>query len=137
MRSVVSAIVIGLLVLPAVAGAQQGTASIRGRVVDTQGAVLPGVILVVTHQESGVYREVTSNADGSYFVTGILPGAYRVTAKLDGFKAYERHDVLFEVGRTVSLDVTLEVGALEETVTVTSEAPLVDLTSKQVGGNIT
>lgn len=137
MRSGVAAVVgLALVLFPAGAGAQQGTASIRGTVLDAQGAVLPGVTVVVTHEESGVFREVISNADGSYFITGILPGPYRVTAKLDGFKAYERRDVVFEVGRTVTLDVALEVGGLEETVTVTSEAPLVDLTSKQVGGNI-
>lgn len=116
--------------------AQQGTSSIRGRALDAQGAVLPGVTVIVTNQQSGVFREVISNADGSYFITTIVPGLYRVSAKLDGFKSYERPDVLFEVGKTVSLDVTLEVGGVEETVTVTTEAPLVDLTSKQVGGNI-
>ena len=126
----------GLTIVASPAIAQQGTASIRGSVTDAQGAVLPGVTVVVTHQESGVYRDVISNADGSYFITGIVPGSYRVTAKLDGFKGYERRDVLFEVGRTVTLDVTMELGGLTETVTVTTEAPLVDLTSKQVGGNI-
>jgi hypothetical protein len=138
MRSGVTAIV-GVLILAfaTVASAQQGTASIRGRVLDAQGAVLPGVTVVVTHQESGVYREVVSNPDGSYFIPSIVPGTHSVTARLSGFKAYERRDVLFEVGRTVTLDIALEVGGLEETVTVTSDAPLIDLTSQQVGGNIT
>ena len=139
MRRIVAAsvVVAACLLLASRADAQQGIASMRGSVLDAQGAVLPGVSVVVTHQESGVFREVISNADGSYFITGIVPGVYRVTAKLDGFKAYERRDLLFEVGRTVSLDLTLEVGTLEETVTVSAESPLVDLTSKQVGGNIT
>jgi hypothetical protein len=136
MRSVLAVVGLAFLAFAAGANAQQGTASIRGSVADAQGGVLPGVTVVVTHQESGVYREVVSNADGSYFITGIVPGTYRVTAKLDGFKAYDRRDVLFEVGRTVSLDVVLEVGGLEETVTVISESPLIDLTSNQVGGNI-
>jgi hypothetical protein len=130
----VSVVILGLV---STASAQQGTSSIRGRVADEQGGVLPGADVVVTHQESGVFREVTSNADGSYFITGLIPGVYRVTAKLSGFRPYERRDVLFEVGRTVSLDVLLQVGGLEETVTVTTDAPLVDITSNQVGGNIT
>lgn len=134
----VSATLVGLcvLLLVSVASAQQGTSSIRGQVADEQGGVLPGVNLVVTHQESGVYREMVSNPDGSYFLTGILPGPYVVTAKLSGFKAYERRDVLLEVGRTTSLDIGMQVGGLEETVTVTTESPLIDLTSNQVGGNI-
>jgi Carboxypeptidase regulatory-like domain len=125
------------LALASSALAQQGTASIRGRVVDEQGGALPAVVVVVTNQESGVFREVASNADGSYFITGLVPALYRVQAKLDGFKAYERRDVLLEVGKNVVLDVTMTVGGLEEVITVTSEAPLVDITSKQVGGNIT
>jgi Carboxypeptidase regulatory-like domain len=137
MRRVLAVVGLAFLTFAAAANAQQGTSSLRGRVLDAQGAVLPGVTTVVTHQESGIYREVVSNADGSYLITGIMPGLYRVTAKLDGFKAYDRRDVLFEVGRTVTLDVVLEVGGLEETVTVTGESPLIDLTSNQVGGNIT
>ena len=137
MRSVLAVVGLAFLAFAVGANAQQGTSSIRGRVLDAQGAVLPGVTAVVTHQESGIYREVVSNADGSYFITGIVPGLYRVSAKLDGFKTYDRRDVLFEVGRTVTLDVVLEVGGLEETVTVTGESPLIDLTSNQVGGNIT
>jgi hypothetical protein len=137
MRSVLAVVGLAFLAFASGANAQQGTSSIRGRVLDAQGAVLPGVTVVVTHQESGIYREVVSNSDGSYLITGIVPGSYRVTAKLDGFKAYDRRDVLFEVGRSVTLDVILEVGGLEETVTVTGESPLIDLTSNQVGGNIT
>jgi hypothetical protein len=126
-----------VLVLSAAAEAQQGTATLRGRVLDEQSGALPSVVIVVTNQESGIYREVVSNPDGSYLVTGLVPALYRVNAKLDGFRPYERRDVLLEVGRSVTLDVTLAVGGLEETVTVTTESPLVDLTSNQVGGNIT
>jgi Carboxypeptidase regulatory-like domain len=138
MRRIVSITCVVLaLALASSALAQQGTASIRGRVLDEQGGALPAVVVVVTNQESGVFREVASNADGSYFITGLVPALYRVQAKLDGFKAYERRDVLLEVGKNVVLDVTMAVGGLEEVITVTSEAPLVDITSKQVGGNIT
>ncbi|MEZ5290072.1 MAG: carboxypeptidase regulatory-like domain-containing protein [Vicinamibacterales bacterium] len=125
-----------LLTIASTAHAQQGTASLRGRVLDEQGGVLPGVTVVVTNQGSGVFREVVSNEDGSYFVTGIVPGPYVVRAELTGFKRYERPDVVLEVGRTATLDVTLSVGVLEETITVTTEAPLIDLTSQAVGGNI-
>lgn len=89
-----------------VARAQQGDASMRGRVVDEQGGALPGVVVVITHQESGVFRQVASNADGSYFVTGIIPGTYAVTAELSGFKKYERRGMLLELGKTMSLDIT-------------------------------
>lgn len=128
-----------LLVVWASAGlanAQQGTADLRGTVVDSQGAVLPGVTLVIRHQESGLFRETISGADGSFFLSAMTPGVYEIAAELQGFKKYQRRDVRLEVGRTASVEVQLEVGAIEESVTVTSESPLVDTTSKEIGGHV-
>ena len=59
----------------------QGTSEIGGRVLDDQGGALPGVNIVVTN-ETGLYREVTSGADGSYFASQLTPGRYRLSAKL-------------------------------------------------------
>ena len=125
-----------VLATPWSAAAQQGTAEIRGRVADAQGAVLPGVTVTVRNQATGMYRETTANEDGSYFVSGIVPGPYEVTASLTGFKTVKQA-VQLEVGKTASLDLTLEVGSLEEVVNVSAEAPVVDVTSKEIGGNIT
>ena len=69
----------------AAALAQQGTAEIVGKVTDTQNAVLPGVAIVVTNEDTGVYREVVTTANGSYSVTQIVPGRYRISARLAGF----------------------------------------------------
>src|SRR5262245_14149749 len=126
-----------LCALGSPARAQQGTAEISGKVTDEQGGVLPGVALTVTNQETGVFRDLVTNPDGSYFVSQIIPGQYRITAKLTGFRTLERRDVLVEVGRTKTVDLTLSVGSLEESVTVSIEAPLVDVTSAEVGGHIT
>src|SRR6185436_13095430 len=137
MRRLALVVLTALLTLSATTAAAQGqNSAVQGHVVDESGGALPGVTVVVTHQGSGVFRQVVSNADGSYFVTGILPGPYRITAELGGFRNYERSDVLLTVGNTATLDITLGVGALEESVTVTGEAPLVDITSKQIGANI-
>jgi hypothetical protein len=116
--------------------AQQGTADLRGRVIDQQQAALPGVTVVVKHQESGLFRETTSGPDGSFFLSAMTPGVYEVTAELSGFKRFQRRDVRLEVGKTTAIDVPLEVGGLEESITVTGEAPLVDTTSKEIGGHI-
>jgi len=99
-----------------------------------RGAVLPSTTIVLRNQDTGMRRRVVSNADGSYFLTGVTPGVHEVSAELAGFKKYSRRDVRLEVGKTTTVDIRLEVGAREEQVTVTSEAPLVDLTSKEVGG---
>ena len=117
--------------------AQQGTSEIGGRVTDPSSALLPGVAIVLTNEDTGVFREVTTTSDGSYFVSQIVPGRYRITAKLEGFRSLERRGILVEVGRTQTLDLTLQVGSLEETVTVTAVSPLVDLTSAEIGGHIT
>ena len=125
------------LLVASVAAAQQGTTELRGRVVDAQGAVLPGVTVTVRNQETGMFRETVSGGDGSFIASGLVPGTYQVSAELQGFKRFERRDLRLEVGKTASIDVSMSVGALEETITVTTESPLVDVTSKEIGGNIT
>jgi hypothetical protein len=126
-----------LFLFASAAAGQQGTSELRGRVLDAQGAVLPGVTVTVRNQDTGMFRETVSNPDGTYFVTGIVPGAYEITAELQGFKKFSRRDVRLEVGKTTTLDLDLQVGSLEEVVTVSAESPLVDVTSKEVGGSVT
>ena len=116
--------------------AQQGTAEIGGKAIDEQGGALPGVAIVITNEETGVFREVTSGPDGGYFASQLTPGRYRITAKLASFRNFERGGLVLAVGKTLSINVTMALGALEETVRVTAESPLVDTTSVKVGGNI-
>src|SRR5258706_1117670 len=137
MRSRLVGSVLPVLLLIAVpAFAQQGTSEIGGRAVDDTGGFLPGVAIVLTNEESGVFREVTGGNDGSYFASQLPPGRYRLSAKLAGFRTFERRGLVLAVGKTLTIDVTLAVGALEETVRVIAESPLVDTTSVKVGGNI-
>src|SRR5260370_17670748 len=91
-RLLVRAIVVGSFVCAAAIPllAQQGTSEIGGKVTDEQGAVLPGVSIVVTNEESGVFREVTSGSDGSYFASQLTPGRYKITAKLAIFRHFDR-----------------------------------------------
>ena len=116
--------------------AQQGTSEIGGRVTDAQGGVLPGVTIVVINEDTGLQREVVTGDGGAYFVSQMIPGRYRVSAKLSGFKGLERRGIVLIVGQTTTLDLTLEVGELAETITVTSEAPLIDISTAEVGGHI-
>jgi hypothetical protein len=135
-RVVVSLICSVLWTIPVPVVAQQGTSEIGGRVTDDTNAALPGVAIVVTNEETGVFRETQSGPDGSYFVPQMIPGRYQITAKLTGFRSVERKGIVLQVGKQVSLNLTLAVGAVEETVTVTGESPIVDTTSAKVGGNI-
>lgn len=131
------AVLLFVSAIAAPALAQQSTSEVRGRAVDAQQAALPGVTITVTNQDTGVYRTTVSNGDGAYFVSGLAPGMYSIAAELQGFKKYARKDLRLDLGHTTSLDVQLEIGNMTESVTVTAETPLVDVTSKQVGGNIT
>jgi carboxypeptidase family protein len=133
-----SAAVLSLgLFLSTSAFAQEGTSQLRGRVADPQGGALPGVTVIVTNQDTGNYREAVSGGDGSWLMAALRPGRYEVAAQLQGFKKFVRRDIVVAVGNQLSVDIELELGGLEETVLVTSQAPLVDVTSKEIGGNIT
>ena len=125
------------LLLPVLASAQQGTTEVRGQITDPQGAAIPGVAVVVRNQDTGMFRETVTNADGTFFVSGIVPGMYEIEAELQGFKKYSRRDIRLEIGKTATADIRLEVGSVEELVTVQAESPIVDLTSKEVGGSVT
>ena len=135
LTSIAAAFALGLLIaVPA--RAQQGTGELRGRVVDAQNAVLPGVTVVAKNEASGQFREVVSGADGSFFMSALTPGSYELSAQLSGFKRYQRGNVRVEVGKTQSIDVQLQVGGIEQEITVTAESPIVDTTTKQLGGSV-
>jgi hypothetical protein len=135
-RAFVAMAVLGALLMPVSLWAQQGTAEIRGRLTDSSGAALPGVTVLVRNQASGVYRQGVTSTDGAYYLAGVIPGLYEINAELSGFKKYVHRDIRLEVGKTVTYDVKLEVGAMSEEVTVSAEAPIVDVTSKEVGGSL-
>jgi Carboxypeptidase regulatory-like domain/TonB-dependent Receptor Plug Domain len=116
--------------------AQSNFSELRGRIVDSQGGVLPGVTIVIRNQESGQFRQAVSGTDGSYFFTAMVPGMYEVSAELAGFRRYTRREVRLVVGQTTTLPIALDVGTLEETVTVTGASPLVDTTATELGGNL-
>ena len=130
---VVTALLAGF-VLRADPVSAQSYAELRGRVADDQGGVMPGVAIVVRNQESGQFREIVTAADGSYLVTALTPGTYEITAELTGFRRFVRRDVRLAVGEVTTINVRLQLGGLEETITVSGESPLVDITSRTVGG---
>jgi hypothetical protein len=128
--------IVGSFFLVTLAQAQQGGSAIRGRVADQQNAILPGVAIVVTHAESGTIRETVTGADGTFLVPGLVPGPYRITAQLQGFSRLTQENLVLRVGSTLQVDLVMRIGAMEESLTVTAEAPQVELTSAQVGGNV-
>src|SRR2546427_74284 len=126
-RAIAAAIFIalGALVLPTAARAQS---TIAGVVKDMSGAVLPGVLVEAS---SDVLiektRSVTTDAAGQYKIVDLRPGVYVVTFTLTGFQTFRRDGIDLPSSFTATINADLKVGALEETVTVTGDAPIVDV----------
>src|SRR5437773_6301517 len=117
--------------------AQISTATVSGVVHDGTGGVIPGVTITIKHTESGLTRAVTTTENGGYRMPSLPVGPYEVTGEKLGFKQQVRKGVNLVVGQEAVIDLTLEVGAAAEQVTVTEEAPLVNTTTSSTSGLIT
>lgn len=113
--------------------AQSTGGRILGRVSDPTGAVLANVKVTLVNQESGLSRDTVTDSGGDYNFVAIPVGTYRLEFDLSGFKKNLRKDVLLELNQVVTLNMAMNIGEQKETVEVTSEAPLVDTTSTQLG----
>jgi hypothetical protein len=116
-----------------VLSAQEPYGRITGRVVDSGGAVVPGASLRVTNTETRVETNASSDSAGAYEARNLIPGRYTITAETKGFKRYLRGPVEVRVGDVLTIDITLELGAVSESVTVTAEAPLLEAASGSLG----
>src|SRR5437773_1966102 len=116
-----------LIVLAGIAsvGAQQFTGSVRGLVRDANG-VIPGVTVTLVNEATNISREVTTNDVGQYSFPAVAPGTYTLKTQLTGYKTYESKGLTVGTQQFVTLDVTLELGRLEENITVTGQSPLID-----------
>ncbi len=118
------------LVLPALAGAQTLGASIAGTVRDTSGAVLPGVTVEAASPALiERLRTTTTDGTGQFRIIDLRPGTYTVTFTLQGFNTSRREGVELAGTFVATINMEMRVGALEETVTVTGESPIVDVQS--------
>ena len=125
---------IGLLglFLTASAFAQISTAQLAGKVTDESGAVLPGATVTITQTDTGADRSVVTDGEGTYLVSNLAPGPYRLEVMLQGFRTYVQTGIVLQVAATPTINVSLGLGELEETVTVEAATPLVDVRSAGV-----
>jgi Carboxypeptidase regulatory-like domain len=118
---------LGLLLAFCVSAVSQETrASLSGIASDTSGAVVPGVSLQLTNTQTGVVLTATTNEAGLYRFLFLNPGQYKLVATAAGFKTFERNGIQLNVSEAGTLPVILEVGAQNERVTVSAEAPLIE-----------
>ncbi|HMT08339.1 MAG TPA: TonB-dependent receptor [Pyrinomonadaceae bacterium] len=133
-----SAIVISLFCFITAANAQTGS-NISGSVADANGATLPGAVVKATSIQTGTSRTATTNDHGSYSIQSLLPGKYKVTVTLSGFKATELDTIELAAEQTRSLDFKLEPGDVTAVVDVTADdfAPAaIEASSNRLGVNV-
>ena len=118
------------------ADAQTLTGTVTGRALDTSGGVLPGVeVSIVSPSMIGGARSAITDAQGVYRFTQLPTGVYAVSFALPGFKTLTVTDVRVDVGATMTINGTMQIDTVAESVTVVSDAPVIDLQSTQVGVN--
>src|SRR2546425_2113862 len=127
-----------LVFLPATAWAQAETGNIAGVVRDTSGAVMPGVTVEAASPALiERVRGVTTDSQGLYRIVDLRPGLYTVTFTLPGFSTFRRDGIELTTGFTATVNADLRVGTVEETVTVSGAAPVVDVQNVQQQTTIT
>ena len=122
-----------LLAMALPAAAQQTTGNITGRVLDDQGAAIPGATVTALHTQTGFVRTDVSDQEGIYRLNALPVGSYDVVTELQGFTRVEQKGLVVNVGQNIELNVSLKVAQIAETITVTGESPLISTTASSVG----
>jgi len=133
MRRVVGLAAIASLSFPVWLHAQSTTASLTGRVTDPTRAVLPEAKVIVFNTGTGIHHESVTNQTGSYYVTDLPPGAYRIEVEKIGFKAVIKSDVILHVQDALEVNFEMVLGSALESVTVEGGPMPLDTESSTVG----
>jgi outer membrane receptor protein involved in Fe transport len=121
---------LALLLAALPAAAQEQTGALEGVITDATGAVVPGVTVEAKSATGSVVSTVT-DGQGAYHFPALAPGTYEVTASLTGFTSVKNTEVRLALGQTLKVDMALRVSDIDEVITVTGEAPVVDVSSTQ------
>jgi len=135
MRRILALIIVFTL-FTGVLWAQVNRATITGTVTDSSGAVVPGVEVTATNLGTNVPTKTTSNEDGIYVVPNLFPGRYSVEFKKDGFESLSRPSITLESTQVARIDAQLKIGSVAQSVTVTADAPVLDLERASEGTNL-
>lgn len=134
-RALCVAVVLVVSVVPAFG--QVAVAEVNGSAADQTGAALPGATITITEETTGLMRTAVANESGRFVIPAVTPGRYTMRAELPGFQTQSRAGVTVLVGQAVTLNFTLPIGTLTDVITVTGQAPLVEVTQTVVGTNMT
>ena len=126
-----------LLLVSAPVFAQNSRGSITGQVTDTSGAIVPGASVTVTNTDTGDVVHVTSTGQGFYTAPLLQPGPYQVSVMAKGFRDFVQSGIQLQTQQNATINVRLAVGTATETVTVNSNAPLIDIADASTGQVLT
>ena len=121
-----------VITVPFSISAQVTTGAIQGAAKDTTGAVIPGVTITVRHLDTGIVRNLETDAQGRYIASNLDLGRYEVRGEISGFQVAVRTGITLTIGAVAVVDLTLEVGTVAQEVVVTGEAPVVETTQSRV-----
>src|SRR4051812_27778442 len=131
---------VGLLALIIAVGyssaAYAQNAQITGTIKDQSGAIIPGATVSSRNVDTGFTRTAVSDGSGEYRLVSLPPGRYAVTTELSGFSTETRPDIVLIIDQTATINFSLKPAAISETVTVTGESPIVDITKSDVSTSI-
>src|SRR5687768_15680046 len=126
-------VIVALLVFPGLAAAQAVTGTLLGNVTDQAGLPMPGATVTITETGTNISFDTVTNEAGLYTFPSLKDGTYRVVAELAGFKRVLREGVIVPVNTTIRVDVKMEVGALEESITVVGTTPILQTDRTDTG----
>jgi hypothetical protein len=130
------AICLTLIILPKSICAQVQLGALTGSILDASGGVIPQAEITITNADTGVTSTAKASSAGYYRVP-VQPGKYQVEARKEGFKASVATNIVVAVGQAVTIDLTLQVGSATQTITVSTEAPLLTTSTADVGASLT
>lgn len=127
MKHLMVVLVLLAVSFPLRADAQSGDAALRGYVRDEQGGLLPGVAITAAGPAIMTPASAVTDAAGYYRLVNLPPGTYVISAELTGFSTQRREDVVLRAGNTFQVDIVMRIGSLAETITVSGESPMLEV----------
>ncbi len=126
-------LLLAVALVPGAVSQTTGSATLVGTVMDSTGAVITGAKVTVVNTATSFVSETKTTGEGSYYVPYLIPGTYRLTIEAQGFKTYVRDGIVLRTNESPRIDVTLELGNVTESVSVTGAAPLLETETAAAG----
>jgi hypothetical protein len=120
-------------VFPLTVNGQESRGTITGKVVDPQKSIVAGATVTITNLAMGTSTSVKTNEEGIFRALYLIPGNYQVAVEMQGFKKYVQEGIVLRVNDTIALDLQLEIGAVDQSITVVADAPVLDTATASQG----